>query len=238
MEKERIHKYIARYANYSRRKVEELIKKKQITINGTIAKIGDKVNNDDHIKVNNKKVVAHIKFVYYLLNKPKGYISSTSDEKNRKVITSLVPNKHRVFPVGRLDYNTTGAILLTNDGELTQILTHPKFKIKKKYIVIIKGEISSSEIKILAGGIKIKTGYITKPAKIKFLDYNSKNNRSKLQIIIKEGKKNQIKLMFESLGYLVHKLHREFFGPFSVRKIQSGKYVKIKTQDIEFLKTK
>ena len=238
MEKERIHKYIAKYSKYSRRKVETMIKTSQITINGNLASLGDHVNDNDQIKINNKILIPRVKLVYYLLNKPRGYISSTSDEKDRKIITSLVPSKTKVFPVGRLDYNTTGAIILTNDGALTQMLTHPKFKIMKKYIVIIKGQISFSEIKILQGGVKLKTGYITQPAKVKLLNYNPQTKRSKLQLIIKEGKKHQVKLMFLTLGYFVQKLHREFFGPFSVKNIASGKYVKIKPEDIDFIKQK
>ncbi len=233
---DKIQKVISQAGYYSRREAEELIKEKRIKVNKKLAHIGQLVSQDDTIYIDDKKIKKEQSFVYYLLNKPKGCVSTTKDPQGRKTVIDLVPNKPKVYPVGRLDYNTTGALLLTNDGNLTLKLTHPKFKHKKKYIAIFKKEIKKSDIEKLKKGIKIKSGYVTAPAKVKVISFDKAKNVSKISLTISEGKKHQVKMMLKALGFMVDKLHREQFSIFTVKKVSSGKYIKIDPEDIKQLK--
>ena len=233
---DKIQKAISQSGYYSRREAEILIKEKRIKVNKEVAHIGQLVSKQDTIYIDDKKINRNQEFIYYLLNKPKGCVSTTKDPQGRKTVIDFVPSKPKVYPVGRLDYNTTGAMLLTNDGDLTLKLTHPKFKNEKKYIAIFKGKLKKNDIEKLKKGVKIKSGYVTNPAKVKIILYDKSKNISKISLTINEGKKHQVKMMLKALGYLVDKLHREQFSVFTIKGIPSGKYIKIDSGDIKHLK--
>ena len=233
---DKIQKVIAQAGYCSRREAERLIKEGRVKVNNETAHIGQLISKRDDIFIDDKKIKKHQEYVYYLLNKPRGCVSTTNDPAGRKTVMDFVPKNPRVYPVGRLDYNTTGALLLTNDGDLTMKLTHPKFKKEKKYIAIFKGQLESKHIEKLKKGISLETGYISAPAKVKIISYDSIKNVSKISLSISEGKKHQVKLMLKALGFLVDKLHREQFVIFTVKGIASGEYIKIDPMEVKHLK--
>ena len=185
---ERIQKVIALSGFCSRRKAEEYIKKGLVNVNGnTVTCMGYKVNSKDVIEVDGNIIENKEEKVYYLLNKPRGIITSTSDEKNRKTVIDIIGEKKRIYPVGRLDYDTTGLLILTNDGNLANLLMHPKNKIDKVYIAKIDGILSKKDIKILETGVLIN-GIKTAKSKVKIRKIDKKNNTSLVEITIHEGK--------------------------------------------------
>ena len=173
-------------------------------------------------------------YVYYLLNKPRGIISSSSDEKGRKTVIDLIETDKRIYPVGRLDYDTTGALLLTNDGELTNKLLHPKNNIEKVYLAKIKGIITGKDINLLKDGVIIDN-FKTSPAKVKLKSFNKKTNTSLVVITIHEGHNHQVKKMFESIGYDVIKLTRLSFANLDVKKLKSGEYRMLSLKEVQKL---
>lgn len=228
---ERIQKLVANYGNYSRREVERLIKDKKVFKNNELVKLGDLATVDDTIIINRQKVKFNLKHDYFLLNKPKGYICNRIDKKNRSVISLINNYKNRnLFTIGRLDVNTTGLIIVTNDGNLKKIVESPASKIKKVYLVWLEKKITTNDLKILIKGIKLDDGYITKPVeKIKIIS-NDENFLIKLAII--EGKKNQIKRMFEALDNKVINLKRIEIGQLKLGSIKTKEYSKINQQEI------
>ena len=180
----------------------------------------------DVIKQDNK--------VYYLLNKPRGTISSVSDDKNRKTVVDLIDTNYRIYPVGRLDYDTTGALILTNDGELTNLLTHPKNRIDKVYIAKVKGLVGKKEINRLTNGVIID-GKKTSKAKSRIRKYDKKTDTSIVEIIIHEGKNHQVKKMFEAIGYEVIKLKREKISFLDVKSLKSGEYRILNPKEVKKL---
>jgi 23S rRNA pseudouridine2605 synthase len=171
---ERLQKVIARSGIASRRKAEELMTQGKVTVNNkVVTELGTKVSSKDVIQVNGKTIV-HEEFVYYVLYKPEGYVSTTSDEHDRRKVIDLIPKDNRIYPVGRLDYDTSGVLLLTNDGTFTNKLTSPKHEVEKEYEVKMKGFLRKEESALLCKGIKIDH-YLTKKAIIKNVEYNKKN---------------------------------------------------------------
>ncbi len=173
--------------------------------------------------------------VVYMLNKPKNVISSVSDDKGRKCVTDLIESKYRLYPLGRLDYDSSGLILLSNDGELMQKLIHPKYEVEKVYEVKIDGLISDNEIKKLEKGVKIDD-YISAPAKITLTDRNNNRKTSSLLVCIHEGKNREIRKMFETVGYKVIRLHRIKEGNLELGDLKSGEYRQLKPFEIKKLK--
>ena len=232
---ERLSKVIANSGYLSRRKVDELIKDGKVLVNGEKATLGMKVNYDDVININGE-VINQKKddFVYFLLNKPRGIISSSSDEKGRKTVIDLIETEKRIYPVGRLDYDTTGALLLTNDGELTNKLLHPKNIIEKVYLAKIKGIITGKDINTLKNGVFIDN-FKTSNAKVKLKSFNKKTNTSLVLISIHEGHNHQVKKMFESIGYDVIKLTRLSFANLDVKKLKSGEYRTLSIKEVQKL---
>lgn len=231
---ERIQKVIANRGFCSRRKAEELLLKGKIKVNGqVIRELGTLVSETDLIEVDDK-VVNREEKEYILLYKPRGVITSTSDEKNRKTVVDIVKSKKRLYPVGRLDYDTTGALLLTNDGELTNLLIHPKSEVEKLYIAKVKGFVSKDNIKKLCSGVIIDN-YKTAPAKAKLKKYDKKTDTSIVEIIIHEGKNHQIKKMFATLGYDVLKLKRETFAFLNLNGLKSGEYRNLNPKEVKIL---
>lgn len=233
---ERLQKVIAQTGYCSRRKAEELISTGRVQVNGkVISEMGTKVNYDDDITIDGNGINAKEDKVYYLLNKPRGIITSTNDEKNRKTVVDLIKNNNkRIYPVGRLDYDTTGVLLLTNDGELTNLLIHPRNNIEKLYIAKIKGIPSKIELQKLANGVIID-GHKTSKAKVKLKKLDKRNNTSVIELVIHEGKNHQVKKMFESIGYEVLKLRRERFAFLDVNDLKSGDYRELSIKEVKCL---
>ena len=231
---ERLQKVIAEAGIASRRKAEELIKQGQVKVNGTVViELGTKVSDKDEVMVNNKPIVKEIK-EYYLLNKPRGVVTTTSDDKNRRTVVDYINTEARIYPVGRLDYDTTGAILLTNDGEFANIITHPKSEIDKVYVAKLNGIIKGEQINKLKDGVELD-GVVVKPSRVKLKKVNQETNTSTVEIIIHEGKNHQVKRMFESVGLLVDKLKRERIGIFNLIGLQSGEYRKLTPKEVAII---
>lgn len=220
MEQIRLQKYLADAGIASRRKAEELIKQGKVYVNGKIVnELGTKVTpNVDEIRYEGKKVEIGEKYIYILLNKPIGYVTTVKDQFNRDSVMDLVKIRKRLVPVGRLDMYTSGALILTNDGEFVYKVTHPKHEIEKTYTVTIKGIIKKEEVKNLEIGVDIGE-YITKPAKVKILKTDEEKNISRLEIAIHEGKNRQVRKMCEAIGHSVLALHRSKIAGIGVKDI-------------------
>lgn len=231
---ERLQKVIAESGYASRRKAEELITAGKVYVNGNkVTEMGFKVSGNDLIDINGKPLKKEDK-EYYLLNKPRGVVTTTSDDKNRKTVTDLIETPKRIYPIGRLDYDTTGVLLLTNDGELTNILNHPSSEVSKIYVAKIDGIVEPFKVKKLEQGVIID-GVKTSKAKIRIKKLDKKNNASYIEITIHEGKNHQVKKMFEAIGYKVTKLKREKYAFLDVKSLKSGEYRKLTTKEVKSL---
>ena len=232
---ERLQKVIANCGYCSRRKAEEFISRGKVKVNGeVVTELGTKVNMNDLIEVNGVSLDTKEDYVYYLLNKPRGVITSTSDEKNRKTVIDLIDTNKRVYPVGRLDYDTTGVLIITNDGKLANILMHPSNNIEKVYVAKIEGIISRNDINKLEHGVIID-GIKTSPCKAKITKVDKKNNTSIVKLIIHEGRNHQVKNMFKVLGYNVIKLKRESVAFLTCDGIKSGEYRELTIKEVKTL---
>ncbi|MGN1401250.1 MAG: 23S rRNA pseudouridine(2605) synthase RluB [Bacillus sp. (in: firmicutes)] len=219
---ERLQKVIAHSGVASRRKAEELIVDGKVKVNGkTVKELGTKVGPNDRVEVNGVPLERE-EPVYFMLNKPRGVISAVHDDKGRKTVTDFLPHiEARIYPVGRLDYDTSGLILLTNDGEFANMLMHPKNEVEKTYVAKVKGIPLREQLKKLQYGIKLEDG-MTAPAKVKVLSVDKKKNSAIIQIIIHEGKNRQVKRMFEAIGHPVLKLKREQYGFLTLQGLSTG----------------
>ena len=234
MEEIRLQKYIADCGITSRRKAEELIKQGKIKVNGQIVyELGTKINpQKDMVLYQDKKIKEKEKNVYILLNKPIGYVTTVKDQFKRPSVLDLVKVKQRVVPVGRLDMYTSGALILTNDGDFVYQVTHPKHEIDKTYTVTIKGIVTEQDVELLKKGVKIEE-YTTKPAKVKILKTDLEKNSSRLEITIHEGKNRQIRKMCEAVGYPVLALHRSKISGIGVKDLPLGKWRFLSKQEVE-----
>ena len=234
MEEVRLQKYIADYGITSRRKAEELIKQGKIKVNGQIVyELGTKINpQKDIVLYQDKKIKEKQKNVYILLNKPIGYVTTVNDQFKRPSVLDLVKVKQRIVPVGRLDMYTSGALILTNDGDFVYQVTHPKHEIDKTYTVTIKGIVTKQDVELLKNGVKIGD-YTTKPAKVKILKTILEKNSSRLEITIHEGKNRQIRKMCEAVGYPVLALHRSKISGIDVKDLPLGKWRFLSKQEVE-----
>lgn len=233
MEEERLQKYLASCGIASRRKAEELILQGKVKVNGKIVnELGIKINpNKDLIEYENKEVKLPEKNVYILLNKPIGYVTTAKDQFDRDSVLDLVKTKERLVPVGRLDMYTSGALILTNDGDFVYKVTHPKHEIEKTYTVTIKGIIKNKDVEKLRKGVMIDD-YITKPAKVKILRTDDDKQESRLEITIHEGKNRQIRKMCEAIDYKVLALHRSKIAGIGVKDISLGKWRYLKDEEV------
>lgn len=220
MEKMRLQKYLAEAGIASRRKSEELIKHGKVSVNGkVITELGTQVDPGvDKIKFNGKEVIIDNDYIYILLNKPIGYVTTAKDQFGRNSVLDLVKTNKRLVPVGRLDMYTSGALILTNDGDFVYKVTHPKHEIEKTYTVTIKGIVTNEEVSKLRSGVEIED-YTTKPAKVKILKTDEEKNQSRLEITIHEGKNRQIRKMCEAIGHKVLALHRSKIAGIGVKDI-------------------
>ena len=232
----RLQKFLAEAGIASRRKCEQLILDGKISVNGqTVQELGTKiVPNVDKITYCGKPVENQENKVYILLNKPIGYVTTAKDQFNRDTVLNLVKVKERIVPVGRLDMYTSGALILTNDGEFVYKVTHPKHEITKTYTVTVKGIIQNEENKKLKQGVQIED-YTTRPAKVKILKTDLEKDISRLEITIHEGKNRQVRKMCESVGRKVLALHRSKIGNIGVKDLKLGTWRYMKKQEIESL---
>jgi 23S rRNA pseudouridine2605 synthase len=228
-ETERVQKILARAGLGSRRHCEELIESGAVTINGRVATLGDKANAaTDHIDVDGVRIGTQPGLVYYLLNKPAGVVTTAADTHGRPIVTELVPAEPRVFPIGRLDQDTEGLLLLTNDGDLAQRLAHPKFGVEKEYLAEVEGSPTRGELRRLREGVELDDG-VTAPAKITLVD------RNLLRIAIHEGRKRQVRRMCDAIGHPVVRLVRTRIGPLTDRALGPGEWRPLAVDEVRAL---
>jgi len=228
----RINKYLAAAGVASRRECDKLISEGKVTVNGKPAVVGLEVGLDDEVAVNGNKVVLK-KNEYYILNKPKGYICSVSDERGRKTVMDLMPQgAGRIYPVGRLDYDSEGLIIMTTDGELAQKLTHPSHEVPKTYLVKIEGVMTETDLNPIRSGVEID-GYVTKKCKAHIVETNKAY--TKIHITLIEGKNREIRKMFAAIGKEVTLLKRIKIGEITLRGLDRGAYRKLTPQEIAYL---
>ncbi|MGF7049994.1 23S rRNA pseudouridine2605 synthase [Paenibacillus sp. DS2015] len=222
---ERLQKILAQAGIASRRKCEELIVAGKVEVNGeTVTTLGTKADPDQDIITVAGKPIKHEKKVYVVMNKPKGVITSASDPEGRKVVSDYLKGIHeRVYPVGRLDYDTEGLLLLTNDGEFANLLTHPKHHVPKTYMATVKGVPHGSELDKLKAGIMLDDG-MTAPAEVEYKDIDTAKNESIISITIHEGRNRQVRRMFEAISHPVIKLKRIAFGELLLHNLKRGLY--------------
>ena len=232
----RLNKYIADAGICSRRKADELIANGNVKVNKAVVKeMGYQVEEGDEVIVNGTKIETKGKKVYVVVNKPKGYITSMDDDKERLTVAELVADiPERLFPVGRLDYNTTGLLIMTNDGQLTYTLTHPKHEVYKTYVAKVAGIISDKRLAMLRKGVDIG-GFVTSPAKVKVIKQMPRH--AVVAISIKEGKNRQVRKMFAAVGNKVQELQRVSIGEIRLGRLMEGHYRKLTKEEIEYLKS-
>lgn len=233
---ERLQKVMAQAGIASRRKSEELIVAGKVKVNGVVVtELGTRVSLADQVEVEGVQIVKE-SHVYYLLYKPRGVISTANDEKGRKTVVDFFPEiEERLFPVGRLDYDTSGVIILTNDGEFSYLMTHPKFEIKKRYIAKVKGIPKREDLKRLERGIELEDG-MTAPAHVKMQSMDRKSKTAIVEITIHEGKNRQVRRMFEAIGCPVDSLKREEFANLTTRGLNAGEARKLTLHEIKQLR--
>lgn len=228
----RINKFLAQAGVASRRECDNLIAIGKVAVNGVTATLGQEISGDEDVTVNGNKVVIK-KNEYYLLNKPKGYICSVSDDKGRKTVMELMPQGvGRIYPVGRLDYDSEGLLIMTTDGELAQKLTHPSNEVPKTYLVKIEGTINEQDLNPIRSGIEIE-GYKTKKCKAHIVETNKAY--TKIHITITEGKNREIRKMFAAIGKEVSLLKRIKIGEITLRGLDRGAYRKLSAQEVAYL---
>ena len=229
----RINKFLSTLGVASRRAIDKYIEEGKIFVNGQKATTGMDVDEKDIIEVNGKKIENFSEEkVYFMLNKPLEVLSASSDDRGRKTVVDLIRTDKSIFPIGRLDYMTTGLILLTNDGELFNRLVHPKSEIYKKYYVKIFGKMKKEEIEEIKKGVLLDDGK-TLPAKVSGVKYDK--NKTSMYISIREGRNRQIRRMIEKFGYKVILLRREKIGVLSLGDLAEGKYRELTNEEIEYL---
>ena len=230
----RINQYIASAGITSRRKADDMIAEGRVRVNGKVlANPGYHVQDGDTVEVDGKRITPAQKKVYYLLNKPEGYVTSTADKEGRPLVTELVPDSVRVFPVGRLDYNTSGLLILTNDGELANRLMHPSHGFAKKYLVRARGIVTLAEARRLENGIDIG-GFVTSPAEVELIRHD--RNSTVAEIIIHEGKNRQVRRMFKAIGHPVDELCRTGLGNLTIGRLAVGQCRKLSPAEVEYLR--
>ncbi len=231
----RFNRYLAMAGLGSRRVCDDLIQRGLVSVNGSIEKnpaVQIQVGQDEVI-FQEQPILLETPYHYYLLNKPAQVITTTNDPYGRTTIIDLIPSKDRIYPVGRLDYDTTGAIVLTNDGDLAYSLTHPKFQIPKTYAVRVLGQVSQDDLQRIPLGINIEA---KTPAIAEVLNHEYTDRFTDVKLVLREGRKREIKRIFMALGHRVVKLHREQFAFLRVDDLAEGKYRELSSKEVEKLK--
>ena len=228
-DRERLQKILARSGLGSRRHCEELIEQGSVTLNGQVATLGDKADaSTDVIEVDGVRIGTAPGLVYYLLNKPAGVVTTAADTHGRPIVTDLVPSEPRVFPIGRLDQDTEGLLLLTNDGDLSQRLAHPRFGVEKEYLVEVEGAPTRGDLRRLREGVELDDG-LTAPAKAVLVE------RNLLRITIHEGRKRQVRRMCDAVGHPVVRLVRTRIGPLADRSLSPGEWRPLSIDEVRTL---
>ncbi len=236
---ERLQKFLANQGVCSRRKAEEYILEGKVKVNGqVVTELGTKINPEkDKIEFNDKLVATDVKKVYILLNKPIGYVSTVKDQFNRPTVMELLKKVNEsVVPVGRLDMYTSGALILSNDGDFVYQVTHPKHEINKTYQVTVKGKITNEEVENLRNGVDIGD-YITKPAQVRIMKIDEEKNISRIEITIHEGKNRQVRRMCEAIGKKVLALHRSKIGDIGVKDLILGEFRYLTNKEVKQILT-
>lgn len=229
---ERLQKVIANSGYCSRRKAEELILEGKVFVNGSVIReLGTKVSHDDEIEVDGLSIKKDHNYEYYLLYKPRGVVTTTNDDKGRKTVVDLIDTTARIYPVGRLDYDTTGVLLLTNDGVFANGLMHPANEIDKVYIAKVEGILSGYDVKRLKSGIMID-GRKTAKCHVKVRSVDKKKNTCIVELVIHEGRNHQVKKMIEAVGKKVIKLKRERFGIFDLSGLKASGYRRLTAKEV------
>lgn len=233
---ERLQKVIAQAGVASRRKAETFIVEGRVAVNGEVVQeLGFKVKKGDYIEVDGKAIMRENK-VYFVMNKPKRSMCTCDDEFDRTTVVSLVSCKERIFTVGRLDYDTSGVLILTNDGEFANMIIHPRHNIAKTYNLTINGILSVDDIKKIKEGIILDDGFKTRPAKVKDISRDAQKTQTTFDLTIFEGRNRQIKRMMEALGYEVRRLHRSQLGILKCSDLRQGEYRILKPFEVKQLK--
>lgn len=235
MDEIRLQKYLAECGVASRRKCEEFIEEGRVKVNGKTVELGHKVNPEtDKVEFDGKIIKQEKKeFTYILLNKPIGVVTTAEDQFDRETVLDLVKVRTRVVPVGRLDMYTSGALILTDDGDFIYKVTHPKHEINKTYTVTLVGQVSNEDIEKLRQGVEIDGGYITKPAKARIMKIDEQKNISRVEITIHEGKNRQVRKMCEAIGKKVIALHRAKIGNLGVKDLKLGTWRYMTKKEVE-----
>lgn len=232
---ERLQKVIANLGYCSRRGAEKLISEGRVKVNGSIVnELGVKVSHGDKIEIDGVMLDNNKNYEYYLLYKPRGVVSTSYDDKGRKTVVDLINTNTRIYPVGRLDYDTTGVLLLTNDGVIANKIMHPSSNIDKVYIAKVDGILTGYDIKRLRNGIVIDD-YKTSKARVKLKSVSKDNNTCLVEIVIHEGKNHQVKKMIEAVGKKVIKLKRERYAFFDLKGLKAGEYRRLSNKEIAVL---
>lgn len=231
----RINKYLAQCGVAGRRACDKLISEGRVSVNGTVADLGLDVEEGDSVKVDGKIVTVQ-KNEYYILHKPKGYISTVSDDKGRKTVLDILGSGvGRVYPVGRLDYDSEGLLILTTDGELAQHLTHPSNEVPKTYTVKVEGRLTENDLNPIRSGIEIEGGYVTKKCRAHIIETNKEY--TKVELTLREGKNREIRKMFAAIGKEVTLLKRTKVGELSLRGLERGAFRKLTPAEVNYLKS-
>lgn len=231
----RINKFLAEQGVASRRESDKLIQEGRVNINGKKANLGDEVSNQDTVMLDGKILSHKVKYEYYMLNKPKGCVSTVSDDKGRKTVMDFLPESAgRVFPVGRLDYDTEGMLILTNDGDLAYRLTSPKSEIPKTYLVRVEGAITATQLNRVRAGVEIEKGVVTKKCRVTVTETNK--NYTKMLVVLTEGKNREIRRMFETVGKNVDFIKRTKIGDLTLSGLDRGAIRRLSQEEIFYLK--
>ncbi|MFI5185697.1 MAG: pseudouridine synthase [Chitinophagales bacterium] len=228
-----LNKFIAHCGVCSRRDAADLVKLGKVKVNNeTITEPGHRVSGKDEIRVNGKKIFLSKNLIYILLNKPKDYITTTDDPEKRKTVLDLIRTKERIYPVGRLDRNTSGVLLLTNDGELSQVLTHPSHEVKKVYHVTLNRSLEKKDFDQILKGVTLEDG----PASVDVLAYADARDKTQLGVEIHSGRNRIVRRIFEHLGYDVKNLDRVVFAGLTKKNVERGKWRFLNEKEIRDLK--
>jgi len=235
---ERLQKILAQANIASRRKSEEIILEGRVKVNGVkVTELGFKVNRSDKIEVDGKPIEL-AEHLYFLLNKPTGFVSTTSDEKNRKTVLDLLTEEHRdirLYPVGRLDFDTAGILLLTNDGDFTNRMTHPEHEIEKEYLARVEGIVIRKKIVALRNGVIIDGDYLAVPKEVRLMELNKEQKSTLISITLTEGRNKQVRKMMDAIGHPVKKLTRIRYDLLTLEGVERGAYRPLKVHEIKKL---
>ncbi len=231
----RINRYLAQCGVAGRRACDKIVAEGRVTVNGRFADLGCEVEEGDIVKVDGKTVTVK-KQEYYLLHKPKGYLSTVSDDKGRKTVMDILGSGvGRVYPVGRLDYDSEGLLILTTDGDLAQHLTHPSNEVPKTYMVKVEGRLTEADLNPIRSGIEIEGGYVTKKCRAHIIETNKEF--TKVEMVLREGKNREIRKMFAAIGREVILLKRTKVGELSLRGLERGAFRKLTPAEVAYLKS-